>query len=578
MIRNSYKFYITFPSGIAEVFPLNSTLTFVDEYNTAYNAFRKKLDTELVFRNTDEHKTFDAFAALDNMQNQCYEVDLQVQYSSDGENFSLAYTGLIPLKKGKYNFSECTFKVKPEINDVFSCINKIAKVDFNLLRIPEKQRISTVEGVVECEIVNTANGNVPVAPDGVGWAISNTELTYYFDDLVLPSYSYTFCRIRYNGTESDPAGFTLDPDGNYYAPPNLADPITFSTPVFYIEPTQIDSQSSVQVGEKVTTTLKIVNIDIDNGVALEGIFDLFFADCGITLKSDFFNINADGTAPDNGAYTYAENYLQELIFLQASDVVRADNEEFKNATRFNITFEKFWSNIKHLNLQMIDEGSNVLRIEHISYSEENLMLDLTQPKFEKHMVGKSEYSYEQSNIPRKEVFSFKYATGVEAYDFDDAFIDYDSNCSNEDEKKYTMAETITNIGYLYSNSSIENDIDKMKGVMCIVSTNSGSINNSTGAITGVSVLNAAMSFANIIQALWLWKRPLMSGNMNGRVTQFLSSTRNKKQTAIQIPMIKSDYFEVFKPQDLVRTIIGWGEPVSVKYETPQDILELELNH
>ena len=305
---------------------------------------------------------------------------------------------------------------------------------------------------------------------------------------------------------------------------------------------------------------------------------MFFEDCGITLKSDFFNINADSTAPDNGAYTYAQNYLQELVFLQASDVVRADNEEFKNATRFNITFEKFWNNIKHLNLQMIDEGNNVLRVEHISYSEENLMLDLTQPKFEKHMVGKSEYSYEQSNIPRKEVFSFKYATGVEAYDFDDAFIDYDSNCSNEDEKKYTMAETITNIGYLYSNSSIENDIDKMKGVMCIVSTNSGSINNSTGAITGVSVLNAAMSFANIIQALWLWKRPLMSGNMNGRVTQFLSSTRNKKQTAIQIPMIKSDYFELFKPQDLVRTVIGWGEPVAVKYETPQDILELELNH
>ena len=114
------------------------------------------------------------------------------------------------------------------------------------------------------------------------------------------------------------------------------------------------------------------------------------------------------------------------------------------------------------------------------------------------------------------------------------------------EKKYAMAFAINNLSYLYNNKAIQDDIDKMVNVTVMISTKGGVINSLLGPIADKTLLNGPMAWSNIIQALYLWERPLKFGNINGgRAFEFLSVKKLKRQPKLGVKLTLSEYFDTF---------------------------------
>ena len=102
--------------------------------------------------------------------------------------------------------------------------------------------------------------------------------------------------------------------------------------------------------------------------------------CGLTVKSDFFNINPEGDAPSNIAYTFAEAYLHNLTFHQKSDIKNknASNPSTSAAWEFKVSeLIEDLRRIFNVRPKIVDD---VLIIEHVSFFTSSAGRDLTGSK------------------------------------------------------------------------------------------------------------------------------------------------------------------------------------------------------
>lgn len=586
------RYYIRYIDGTREAFPIGSTkIKF--EKNKDYGAFEIKFVNGLTFNNDAEQ----TYRRLKQLEQDGLCVDLKVDVKALVGGAYIDYKTLsLPIKQ-KYNQDKCLAFLDPKETGAFACLLQHHKKKRNLLEIPAKQTIKFVIGEIQTRVCLSFNEqsftlyNLPRAKcanldHSEGWTITENTLSgvalqangFYSAFEVTSVYKREF----FAGTTSPGddwqavSGGFVRPISTKYIPHNAEDSQNTSTDL-----QNFSAQTGSQIGDidsvirERWSTVGFNNntneIDsFDNGITLESVFDFLLSNCGITVVSDFFNINADNTSPDNAAYQYASRYVHNMLIFQASDVIRAQAQF--NASRINMSFYDIWQNLKRFNVELFESSTGVIRVEHVSYRNRNKTLNLTGDLY-KFIRGLGEYEYMESEQPQFERFSDKYPT--DSADFDDAYIEYSALCSNPDsDKDYKSPNAVCNLEYLYNNQDLYEDIDKMKDTICFISTRFGGVISAQGSITKEVGLNKALSWANIIESLWIYERPSLQGIMNDKSVIFESVRRIRKQTTLSVKMPIDSFVQKFNPDELVKTQLDWCEIDEATYDVDGSILEI----
>lgn len=296
----------------------------------------------------------------------------------------------------------------------------------------------------------------------------------------------------------------------------------------------------------------------------------------VGIRSDFFEINPPGDTP---GYVAGTNYVtgdpnkpNRLALCHKSDFI---NPEASNgATIGEFTFDE-WMRVlcETFNCDWFVDDDNYLRIEHISWFSRAVAIDLTtttDADIIRMNQGKRRYTFDRDNIPVREQYSFMEQANI---DFKGADIFYAPPCPNETKTdKHDVPWITTDVAYVQNSPS---EIEPKGFVMIVLTLDGDSIDQEAGVLTGAVKNNAHLAWANLHENYHKYNRPLISGNMNGAATNFISAEPSKRQQN----MVYIDCcFSINAQTALVRTSLGDGEIDKYEKDNKDEVYRFELLH
>ena len=300
--------------------------------------------------------------------------------------------------------------------------------------------------------------------------------------------------------------------------------------------------------------------ELDNGRKLFFLLDSMHLDiCRgdnyINIVSDFFQYNPENETSINYV-TQETNLYSNLIIFQKSDVKRPNASG--NAIRGESNFIELLETI----CEMFNCGytikDGVLRIEHISYFQSNLGLDLLTPdNLRDHLSGTRKYNYDDTELPRYERFKFMDSGSADFVGLD---IIYDSNCTNnkeENRKEVNISEITTDVLLCLENPSSESEVVSDDGFVIIACDENNNAISLDGILENGQKVNNVLGWAYLHEKLFKHQRVLKNGNMNGSDVEFESVNPTIKQDKFSVVM-KCDDIKNFEPLDQIKATLGWG--------------------
>ena len=301
--------------------------------------------------------------------------------------------------------------------------------------------------------------------------------------------------------------------------------------------------------------------DYTRGRTLEGVFNrvLNNMDCSLTIKSDFYNINPVGDAPNNAAYAYAAANLHNLTIHQKSDIKRKDATNFSTSEAWNIKTKDFWEDLRKMHNVWYIIVDGVLILEHYSYFTSALGWDLSGEP----MTPQIDFSGNENILSEK-----FYWADESSYAFKNGnTILYDCG---EEEKEQRCVLFSTDIEYIENPNNADRVSDE--GFVMIANVE----------VDGNLVIldnNEPMKWANLLPALHQHARLYKSGQINGVQQDFLS----------WLPYIKQEKFKTdfccsgsFDPANLITTNLTPTLVTATVDTATHNIftgrMELELNY
>lgn len=594
------RWSISTDDGIAwaEVHPVNAGklgFTRARDLNAGQVFFRTKLNAAVVFSGED----YDVLRPIHfDPGTRCREILIRFDEYCSG--WQETWRGVFSTGKGTWDLDLCTFEVRPDVVDAYTCILGAAKVKRNVLQV----------GPVDAEALNLPSLQFAMCAT-VGFTPSPADACDDFwsgSPFLSPLINEWL--IGHSQVEAAGSGYQLNIfwrerltteciDGAPVAPPGsgwvlLSDDCAGSGMATYIRETGATwSFGDAQRG----TIVDGIPVPPSGACAWqyvgsidETIFDPFDPDLGVVpfyvclsdgdgtdlnrarrmdeiiehlidqsgcpiagLRSDFFERNPVGDAL---GYVAGENYVtgeinqvSNILMLQKSDAITpaATNPatigewSFDEAMKFCLdVFRCLW---------FIDADGYV-RIEHYSYfvALNGLDLELIDGAIEP-----LRYEHLSDRIPRIERAKWAEAQGR---DFVGRDIVYDGPCvgdGNREVEEISPGPYTTDISYIF------NDPDAIgkEGFVFLATTLDGGVYTTIldiGAFTGNLISNAPLSWANLQDAFWRSDRYLRTGNMNGVVTDFDGWRPNVEQKGVSIPRCCDTYD--FDPLESIGTRLG----------------------
>lgn len=549
--HDTYQFTLTTPAGSAQVYPIQDYLAYKYEFDKDVCSHRLQLDENVLFGNVKDKNSmaFDLLWQTLIENPLCPDVDLKIQKWCDGQLID-AFDGKVNTRAGVYDKDTCTASLQVNANDPLSCITDIWENESNWLEF-DTETITSNAGELQCEecfenasnpILTWSLQSPPMANScgygaAEGWIMTGNELygvtevpstvqgapsQYQAENGIRTTYCRWFSPTDPGGWIAVPGGFALPVGVNYSG-----------------------YQFSQTNGATLILNATLLDITIDNVITFETLLDRLFPDCNIC--SDFLGINPIGDAPNNIAYQFAQAYLQNLVFAQPSDVIRASATG--NAIFFFHNFKCLWDDLKKIfNLKMFyDKDTDCIRIEHVTWRKNNELLDLTKYLDGECLEGHNKIEFDDEDFPRREEWKYAIISGDSK--FDNAFVYYDNNCTNGETEECEMEKLGADLVSMYDNPQFEGTDFESDGIFMIATDGNGVILNN----------NDNLGMRCIIENLHIWNRPFIEGVMNNQVFTFLSIRAAKKMGPIQLPFCCSDFFENLDPTQLVVTHCGRGE-------------------
>lgn len=315
---------------------------------------------------------------------------------------------------------------------------------------------------------------------------------------------------------------------------------------------------------------------------------------GITLISNFYQINPDNSHPVNDYYQRRTEDFDKLFLIQVTDVARLD--ETMSATKALFKLKELLDTLyipHNIDLELDADGT-ILRLEHDSYWTRNVGNDLTLPDRVdangRHVLeGTFKYEYENETQPNKETFAWSTLTDKEGGAFDGYPIEYKNACVDDrDEEQvvgYLSSKFLTNIQFVTGNM----DFFDSKEIL-IVATRNGIVEfkvmppspaDEEDFIPGsplMSRLNGALALKYCIPRYHDYGRPFKRGFINKMEVDLFATIRQKKQVPISFNLSCLDYRDNFKAGDYIKTQLGAGEIETADWIEPQEQMTVILKH
>jgi len=275
----------------------------------------------------------------------------------------------------------------------------------------------------------------------------------------------------------------------------------------------------------------------------------------------------------NHYVTGQRSKVDNLILFQKSDVKRPNGSG--NASISNITLEKLIKDICNIfNLKWdIDDDGNFI-IEHVSFFQKGVGLNLVGRRDERLRAGLRKYSYDIDKMPRREIFQFmddKYTYG----DFKGVPIIYSNSCvgkGDKEDKDWIVESIITDVSFVLSNPSSDSQIVSDDGFVLIACDANYNI-ISEASILGGNTLNNSLSWGRLHVDYWRHDRVFNRFSMNNVQTNALSVIPTKKGVKLDISLCCG---EVFDPENKVLSELGEGIVSEASFDLYKENLTLTL--
>ena len=549
--------------------------------------YRRKLASELTFTG-DDYKFFLTYEK--SRTRRCHEFTIRRQWKCGGK-WETVWIGSMSAGMGRWNRSACTWKVKPEPSDDYTCILKALKKPVNVLTIPS-QSVIFKPSCLEFGVVITRfniGGSCTwqgVYPSGVDtdptFTLADTHMLDIFTQVKVywREVAETDCEsgspVTPNGT-----GWTLlvnDCGGTGTATFWRAPLITYDFPNTSTNPNNCPQESNRVIvwpsgtlpiisGGCGNTTLANVYLCVPGYIQCDSVESVTYSRARLfedavnkilesigcpnaeTARSDFFEWDAPGTADGYTAgtnyVTGATNQVDRLAVVQRSDAIDplatnpariGDMTLGEVVDLFAKAFRVYWD---------LEGGS--IRFEHIKHWNATSAVEALTTVAESGL-----YTHLTTEIPTRERLTFRDSF---LDDFIGVDVEYDSPCASGDEnslKEY-------NVGFMtdvYNCQLNGASLDK-KGFLLLATEIQGTntyVINDSGAYTNALVPNAPVSTANIQRDYWNHDRFLLEGSVNAVDTVFDDIQPNVEQKEVTVEMC-CDVFD-FDPRRRVISNLG----------------------
>jgi hypothetical protein len=562
----SYQFYIT-PEGGSQirVYPAYDSLNFTYRKEDGQVFYRFSCDAELTFFDTKSQQDFTTLYAFESSGDRCAQIELLIKKRCEGQWVDY-FTGYLNLSDGNWDLDGKKVTIPISNNDEYTCWFVDLKKEVNLFQIPTSNRIAAklYVGTFEFSAPQTGTVSPPFSYNEGTLDISKGWTVYeHLSTGTGNTATTTWVRENAGGVLPEGDGWEFDTIDLIYA----RKPATYKT---------LDVQESNLVQEQYA----IAGVDdsndpliYDNGLSFEDVIELLNP-CDLTIVSNFFWINPDATNPDNAAYTAAAGQVDNLHIWQKSDIKRPATSE--NATKANLTFEQLLQFLANtFQVYAYIDGTN-LRIEHISYFEAKTQgLDLTQAAYSKYLLGTNNYSYDSTNQPIREKFTWMDEVSD---DFTGFPIEYDNSCTQREgvtEKEYTNPLFTTDFEFVAAEVNAEAVSDAGFLIAQVVEFSGEKFIPKITIPSSEARFNGALSFIYLHDKFWRNYRPFAEGLLNENLVTFDSVRPVKIQGTITALLCCSD-LAGFDPIELIKSGIDWGELMQMRIDGLTNICEIDL--
>lgn len=627
-VNNQYRFLLTDSKGTWEAHPLGENDITLDWSKPDDGRFDYvlKISGKLQFVGEDYRRLLE----MENGSNRCQKILVQIMECS-----TLVTTGELSLSSGTWDLDKCVYEVSFDKPEKESFIKNTEDVNLFQL-IQSRQTVNTLplgggstnndqieNYIYDYQTINfddperwippAGSGPLYAQPENAGYVMSDRTLVNFPQ----PAEYIVRHYVAYEGSRSN-----VDRDGNCrgnitrdytyswnrwinYIPP--ADPV----PTGYIDlnefrtsdgfrkiarlPGVTEFTSGTFEGTDCTTVFvrhryviglqdSSTNINIDNGLRLQDMFDALLAPYNVSVKSNFFNINStDATTGNTNPVTGRPTTTANIIFFQKSDVKRYDAAHGggNNATIFKLSLKNLlkWL-VESFNIRWGMVGRELV-IEHVSFFESLSPLDLTVDPYLKFIKGFRRYSYAVDSIPGKETFLFmdKRPDVAGENDFNGLPIFYNSPCLSDESKKQEVSHSAdkvtTDLRYVLDNWN--RDVISDDGFVMLACNKDSEGNyhvmQAGRILSPASQLNNVFGWSHLHNDFWKFDRYMNVGVMNNNQETFTDPKPTKKGEKLNVV-----YCEDFDPKREVITELGTGTVDSAKYKLSTKTLELQINY
>ena len=452
--------------------------------------------------------------------------------------------------------------ITPESISENSCIQDGWDEEKNIVRIGQTLTLKPFIGTIEkktcgwdfiSEVGNTFNDLC--INENEGWTLLKHEQKD--GDYSNPELRTTWAREKISSTTPPPGDDWINISSNLYvrSVPTVYDP---------------DNSGLDESGEVYITSYKIGGEDvagtgIDNASRLEEILITLNPCPGKTIVSNFFGINPDGSAPDNKYYQDALNYFQNVVLFAKTDVKRPNADQ--NATVETATFESLYKSIKaFVPIRVFIEGEK-LRIEHVSYRNESVGLNLLNDPYLKYIKGKKKFSFNSSEQPKYERFR----------QMDEVSPDFQGEivyvCSSKDAEPVEHRSEIitTDIAQIIARPDTIAD----EG---FAMANAIEFNGEYYFDRYNGKLNGRLGFKYLLPNMWTYGRYQSSGKIAGQTVAFESPRAAKIQTDLEILELPRTYPGTAKPYEKIISQLGEGKIRTATFSPKAGKLTISLRH
>lgn len=558
----TYRFYLKSRLGTREVFPVGVKNLLLDySKNSNRSEWIKSLKGKMTFGGED----FNWLYAIELTIYRCEFIELIIKKKYLTEYRDFLRQNISLNSADVWDRDKCLVSLSVTEETKYECFEAGKDKEVNVFSFLTHDRTSNpISGELEFHTVDgSEEEGVPFDmfpgepnPYSKGWRIKDySRLTNL--PLTLVDYSVTWVRETKVSVLA-PQGFWIL-DGAVYARPvvlyNKIDTIGYDT----ANP------------DNVAYSYTVLETELHNGVGLGKLLEFLiqYSCPDLTLKSDFFQFNPDILTNINYA-TGNPSKVRNLVMYQKSDVKRPNDDD---ATQFNTTLEKTLKdicNIFQLEYEITDD--NIFRIEHVSFKNRVLGLDITQAGRSELNFGKNKYKYDNDKIPRMQTFTFMDASGG---DFEGLPIQYAGACVGRSETKEeaVVVENIsTDIEYILNNPDPDGKVSDEGFVLVANDDEDGILTDPQ--ILGGNSLNNTLAWSRLHIDYWRYNRAQRTMTMNSAKTTALTVIPTKLQENL-VTIICCD--DDFNPDELIKTGLGEnGILKSAQYDLFQEKLKFSV--